>query len=86
LRVAFIILIIVVIDKIKKTEMEGTCIMYGESRGAYRVVVEKPEGRRPLARPRRRWGVTLKWIFDKWEGGTWTGSILLCIGTGGGLL
>jgi len=27
----------------------------GEGRGVYRVLVEKPEGRRPLGRPRRRW-------------------------------
>ena len=29
--------------------------MYGESRGAYSVLVEKPERRRPLERPRHRW-------------------------------
>ena len=27
----------------------------GEERGAYRVRVGKPEGKRPLGRPRRRW-------------------------------
>ena len=27
----------------------------GEGRGAYRVLVRKPEGRRPLGRPRRIW-------------------------------
>jgi hypothetical protein len=27
----------------------------GEKRNAYRLLVEKPEGRRPLGRPRRRW-------------------------------
>jgi hypothetical protein len=27
----------------------------GESRGVYRVLVGKPEGKRPLGRPRRRW-------------------------------
>ena len=27
----------------------------GEERGAYRVLVVKPEGKRPLGRPRRRW-------------------------------
>jgi hypothetical protein len=30
-------------------------ITYGERRGAYRALVGKPEGRRPLGRPRRRW-------------------------------
>jgi hypothetical protein len=27
----------------------------GEERGAYKVLVGKPEGKRPLGRPRRRW-------------------------------
>jgi len=27
----------------------------GEERGVYRVLLGKPEGRRPLERPRRRW-------------------------------
>ena len=27
----------------------------GEERGVYRVLVGKPEGKRPLRRPRRRW-------------------------------
>jgi hypothetical protein len=30
--------------------------------------------------------ITLKCIFMKWDGGTWTGLIWLRIGTGGGLL
>jgi hypothetical protein len=32
----------------------------GERRGAYRVLVGKPEGRRPLGRPRRRWEYNIK--------------------------
>jgi hypothetical protein len=32
----------------------------GERRGAYRVLVGKPEGRRPLERPRRRWEDNIK--------------------------
>jgi hypothetical protein len=32
----------------------------GERRGAYRVLVGKPEGRRPLGRPRRRWVDNIK--------------------------
>jgi len=35
--------------------MGGACSTYGESIGAYRVLVGKPEGERPLGRPRRRW-------------------------------
>jgi hypothetical protein len=32
----------------------------GERRGAYSVLVEKPEGRKPLERPRRRWQDNIK--------------------------
>jgi hypothetical protein len=32
----------------------------GEMRGAYRALVGKPEGRRPLGRPRRRWKDNIK--------------------------
>ena len=34
--------------------MGGACGPYGEERGVYRVLVGKPEGKRPLGRPRRR--------------------------------
>ena len=40
--------------------MDRTCSTYGERRGAYRALVEKPEGRRPLERPRRRWEDNIK--------------------------
>jgi hypothetical protein len=32
----------------------------GERRGAYRVFVGKPEGKKPLGRPRRRWEDNIK--------------------------
>ena len=32
----------------------------GERRGVYRVVVGKPEGKRPLGRPRHRWKDNIK--------------------------
>jgi len=38
--------------KIEKNEMGGACMR--EGRGVYRVLVGKPEGKRPLGRPRRR--------------------------------
>jgi hypothetical protein len=41
----------------------------GEGRGAYRFLVGRPEGRRPLGWPRRKWGIILKLIFKKWDGG-----------------
>jgi len=35
--------------------MGGACSTYGEKRGIYRVLVRKPEGKRPLGSPRHRW-------------------------------
>jgi hypothetical protein len=35
--------------------MGGACGAYGEESGVHRVLVEKPEGKRSLGRPRRRW-------------------------------
>jgi hypothetical protein len=58
----------------------------GEGRGAYRVLVGRPEGRNHLEDPGVDGRIILKWIFKKWDGGTWTGLIWLRIGTRGGLL
>jgi hypothetical protein len=57
----------------------------GERRGAYRALLGKPEGRRPLGRHWRRWEDNTKMNLRE-VGWAWTGSILLRIGTGGGLL
>jgi hypothetical protein len=35
----------------------------GEGRGVYRVLVGRPEGKRPLGRPRRRWYDNIKMDF-----------------------
>jgi hypothetical protein len=35
--------------------MGRECSTTGEKRNAYRLLVGKPEGKRPLGRPRRRW-------------------------------
>jgi len=58
-----------------------------EGKGVYRGLVGKPEGKRPLGRPRRRWeDNVLRWIFRKWDVGVWTVSSWLRIKTGGGHL
>jgi hypothetical protein len=38
----------------ENSEMGGTCSAYGGRRGVCRVLVGKPEGKRPLGRPTRR--------------------------------
>jgi len=41
----------------------------GERRGVYRVLVRKPEGKRPLGRPRRRWEDNIKMDIQEVECG-----------------
>jgi hypothetical protein len=45
----------------------------GEGRGAYRVLVGRPEGRRPLGRPRHRWEDNIKMDLQEvgWGGMDW---------------
>jgi len=45
----------------------GHVARVGEERGMYRDLVGKLEGRRPLGRPRCRWGVILEWISRRWD-------------------
>jgi hypothetical protein len=56
----------------------------GEKRNAYILLVGKPEGKRPLGRPRRRWVDNIR--MERWDGVMWTGLVWLRIGTGGELL
>ena len=66
--------------------MGGACSAYGEKRGKYRVLVGKPEGRRPPGRTRRRWEDNIKMDLQKVGYGVWTVSSWLRIGTGFGHL
>jgi len=52
------------------------------------LLVGKPEGKRPLGRPRRRWEDNIKMDLQEvgCGEGVWTGSSWLRIGTGGGHL
>jgi hypothetical protein len=45
----------------------------GERRGAYRALVGKPEGRNNFEDPGVDGRIILKWIFERFDGGTWTG-------------
>jgi hypothetical protein len=55
-----------------------------EKRNAYGILVRKPEGKRPLGIPRRRWVGNIK--MDLRDRMGWCGLIWLSIGTSGGLL
>jgi hypothetical protein len=44
-----------IIRVIKSRRWAGHVARMGEKRDAYRILVGRPEGRRPLGRPRRRW-------------------------------
>jgi hypothetical protein len=41
-----------------------------EGRGVHRILVGKPEGKRPLGRPRRRWEDNIKMDFQEVGGGS----------------
>jgi hypothetical protein len=51
---------IVRVIKSRRLRWAGHAARMGEGRGAYRILVERPEGRRPLGRPRRRWEDNIK--------------------------
>jgi hypothetical protein len=50
-----------------------------DRRGAYRVLVGRPEGRKELGRPRHRWEDNIKMDLIKWDGESWTGLIWFTI-------
>jgi hypothetical protein len=59
-----------------------------EKRNAYRILVGKPEGKRPLGKPRCRWVDNIKMYLGEigWDGVDRIGLIELRIGTSVGLL
>jgi hypothetical protein len=54
--------------------MNRACRTNGKKRNAYRVLVGKPEGKRPLGRPRRRWVNNIKMDLREtgWGDMDWT--------------
>jgi hypothetical protein len=52
--------VIVVIIIIIEDEMGRACSTNVENRNAYKILVGKPDGKRPLGRPRRSWVKILK--------------------------
>jgi hypothetical protein len=64
--------------KARRMIWAGHVARMGETRNAYRILVGKPEGKRPLGRPRRRWVDSIKMDLKKdrmgWCGLDRTGS------------
>jgi hypothetical protein len=60
----------------------------GEKRNAYRKLVRKPEGKRPLGRQRCTWVDNIKIGLReiRWDVFDWIGLVWLRIGTSGGFL
>jgi hypothetical protein len=71
--------------KSRRMRWDGHVACLEERKAAYRVLVGKPEGKRPPGRAKHRWEDSFKWIFKKWNGGTWTGLTWPRKGTGGRL-
>jgi hypothetical protein len=55
--------------------MGGQCSTNGEKKNAYRLLVGKPEGKRPLGRPRRRWVDNIRIELGEvgWDDVDWIG-------------
>jgi hypothetical protein len=53
--------------------MARACSTNGETRNAYRILLGKPEGKRPLGRPRRRWVGNIRMDLGEigWDGMDW---------------
>ena len=76
---------IVRVVKSRRMKWAGHVARMGKWRGVHRVLVGKPEGKRPLGRPRHRWEDNIKMDLREVEG-VETGWRWLRIGTGGGHL
>jgi hypothetical protein len=70
----------------KRMRWAGNVARMGVGRYVYRILVGKPEGRRPLERPRRRWEDGIRMELKEIGWGVWSGFTWLRVGTVGGLL
>jgi hypothetical protein len=59
--------------KSRRMRWAGHVARMGEGRGVHRILVGKPEGKRPLGRPRRRWEYNIKMVLQEVGGrsGDW---------------
>jgi len=66
--------------------MGRECSTYNKRRSAYTILVGKSEKKRPLGRPKRRWGDNMKMDIQEVGCGICTGFIWLKLRTDDGLL
>ena len=76
---------IVRVVKSRRMRWAGHVARMGEGRGAHRILVGKPEGKRPLGRARHRWEDNIKMYLREFEG-VESGWSWLRLGTDGGHL
>ena len=60
---------IVRVVKSRRMRWAGHVARMGQGREVYRVLMKKPEGKRPLGRPRRKWEDNIKMDLQEVEGG-----------------
>jgi hypothetical protein len=77
---------IIRIIKSRRMRWAGHVARVGEKRNAYRLLVGKPEGKRPVGRQGLGGWTILGWILERCDGVMWTGLVWLRIGTSGELL
>jgi hypothetical protein len=66
---------IIRIIKARRVRWAGHVVRRGEKRNSYRLLVGKPEGRRPLGRPRLKWldNISMDIVEMGWGDGDWIG-------------
>jgi hypothetical protein len=66
---------IIRVIKSRRMRWAGHVARTGAKRNSYRLLVGRPEGKKPLGRPRHRWVIMLGWILVRWDAVIWTGLV-----------
>jgi hypothetical protein len=66
--------------------MGGSCSTNGKKRNECRLLVRKPEEKRPLKRSRSKWVNNIQMDLERQDGVIWTGLVWIRIQASGGLL
>jgi hypothetical protein len=60
-------------NKYRRMKWAGHVACMGEMSNAYKIFIRKPEGKRPVGRPRRSWEDNIRMYLREieWESGDW---------------